>query len=220
MNKIKDLTNKKFGKLTVLKRVENDKNKRTQWLCKCECGKEKIIRGSSLTSGNTLSCGCLVGKPKKQELYGTRLYKIWANMKSRCFNPNTINFKNYGGRGITVCEDWLVFDGFKDWALKNDYNDRLQIDRIDNDKNYTPNNCRWVLPKINSSNKRNNLIFTYKNKTQCLKMWAEELNIDYILLYNRIIVRKWSFEKAILTPLIKNRRNHNAKYRQNKEYDS
>lgn len=213
MNNLRDLIGKKFGKLTIIKRVENDKNDRTQYLCKCDCGKEKIIRGSSITSGNTRSCGCLSGRKKTQELYNTRIYKIWSNIKSRCTNPNYKRFQDYGGRGISVCKDWNKFDNFKDWAMSNGYADNLTIDRIDNNGNYEPNNCRWVTQKINSHNKRNNLYFTHQNKTQCLKEWAEELNIDYILLYNRIIKRKWNFEKAIITPIMENRRNRNAKHR-------
>ncbi|MBR6551974.1 MAG: hypothetical protein IKT89_03940 [Clostridia bacterium] len=207
-----NLIGKIFGELTVIKRVENDKNNRTQWLCKCSCGREKIIRGSSLTSGNSKTCGCQSGKKKTQELYGSRLYRVWANIKSRCTNPNYPRFKDYGGRGIALCESWLIFENFKCWALSNGYTDKLTIDRIDNNGNYEPNNCRWVTQKINNTNKRNNLIFTYKNKSMCLKKWAEELNIDYILLYNRVLRRNWDFEKAITTPLMENRRNRNAKY--------
>jgi hypothetical protein len=212
------LTGKKFGKLTVLEKVENKKQEKTKWLCRCDCGKTKIIRGSSLTSGNTKSCGCYAKELVKtnfstHNLAKHPLYKIWANMKSRCENHKNINFSNYGGRGIKVCEEWQEFKPFYDWAISNGYEKKLNIDRINNDGNYEPKNCRWVSPKVNSSNKRNNINFTYKNKTLCLKEWAEELNLDYILLYNRIIKRKWNFEKAIKTPIMENRRNKNAKHR-------
>lgn len=116
--------------------------------------------------------------------------------------------------GITICNEWIEsFENFSKWALNNGYADSLAIDRINNNENYEPSNCRWVSNKINSLNKRNNLIFEYQNKKQCLKMWAEELNIDYVLLYNRIVRRKWTFEKAISTPIMTNRRNRNAKHR-------
>lgn len=210
MNKLKDLTGQKFEKLTVIKRVENDKNNRVQYLCKCECGSIKIIRGSSLTSGNTKSCGCNFGRKKTQSFYGTRLYRIWANIKSRCTNPKYIRFEDYGGRGINICDEWKEFNNFKDWSLKHNYSDALQIDRINNNGNYGPSNCHWVKPFENSRNKRNNLFFTYKDTTLCLKDWALKLNIDYILLYNRIVIRKWSFEKAINTPIMTNRRKKSA----------
>lgn len=154
MNNLKNLIGQRFGKLTVIKRVGNDKNNRVQYLCKCECGSTKIIRGSSLTSGNTKSCGCNFGRKKTQSFYGTRLYRIWANIKSRCTNPKYIRFEDYGGRGINICDEWKEFNNFKDWALK--------------------------------------------------------LNIDYILLYNRIVIRKWSFEKAINTPIMTNGRKKSA----------
>lgn len=217
MGKLKDLTGQKFGKLTVIERTKNQ-GKHTVWVCKCECGNIKIIRGSSLTSKNTLSCGCLV-KDKVKKMFtkhnnsNTRLYKIWANIKSRCLNPKVNNYCNYGGRGIKICEEWLLYENFYKWANCNNYSDILQIDRIDVNGNYEPNNCRWVTPKEQSNNKRNNLIFEYKNKSQTLKKWAEDLKIDYMLLYNRIIRNKWTFEKAITVPIMENRRNRNAKHR-------
>ena len=219
MRKLHNLTGQKFGELTVIQRAENDIKGRTQWLCQCDCGKQKIIRGSSLTSGNTKSCGCLsIEKLKKMsithKMAKTRLYKIWANIKTRCLNPKYSRFCDYGGRGIKVCNEWKNnFKAFYDWAIANGYKEDLTIDRINVNGNYEPENCRWVTPKINSSNKRNNFIFKYNNKEQCLKSWAEELNIDYILLYNRIIKRKWNFEKAIKTPIMTNRRNRYAKHR-------
>lgn len=207
----KDLTGKKFNKLLVLERVENDKKGRVMYKCKCDCGNFKIIRSSSIISGNTKSCGCAKGRKNNNPYYGTRLYSIWSNMKNRCMNPKYKKFNDYGGRGINVCNKWLKFEYFKNWALSNGYADNLQIDRIDNNKGYNPNNCRFITPKLNSSNKRNNLIYEYNNQIKTLKQWSESLNIDYLLLYNRIILRNWSFEKAITTPKIENRRNKNAK---------
>lgn len=204
------LTGQKFGLLTVLKRAENDKNNRIQYLCKCECGNIKVIRGSSLTSGNTKSCGCGSGRKKTQPFYGTRLYRIWANIKTRCTNPKYKRFIDYGGRGIKVCQEWENFDNFKNWALEHNYSNNLQIDRINNNGNYEPHNCRWVEPFKNSRNKRNNLVFSYKGENLCLKEWAIKLNIDYMLLYCRIVTRKWSFEKAINTPIMTNRRKKSA----------
>ena len=148
----------------------------------------------------------------KEKLYKTRLYEIWRNIKTRCYNKKYKRYYDYGGRGITLCDKWLNnFKTFYDWSIQNGYTDKLTIDRINNNGNYCPENCRWVTPKTNSANRRNNLNFKYNGKEQCLKIWAEELNIDYFLLYSRIIRRKWDFEKAIKTPIMENMRNRNAK---------
>lgn len=114
------------------------------------------MQANNLASGNTQSCGCyhaenLTGmfKPNKN-----RLYNSWRAMKARCFNPNNNRYHLYGGRGITVCDEWLTFEGFRAWSLSNGYADDLTIDRIDPDGNYTPNNCRWLHPYKQSSNRR------------------------------------------------------------------
>lgn len=217
MGKLKDLTGQRFGKLTVIERAEND-GKRTQWLCKCDCGKIFAVWSSALISGNTKSCGCAIIEINKKNFSThnqsyTRLYRIWANIKTRCTNDKYNRFCDYGGRGITICNEWLEFENFYNWAMSNGYNNTLTIERVNNNANYEPSNCIWTTMAEQSTNKRSNLLFTYKNKTLCLKQWAKELNIDYILLYNRIVKRKWSFDKAITTPLMKNRRNKNAKHR-------
>lgn len=139
--------------------------------------------------------------------YQTRIYRIWSNMKNRCNNKNYRRYNDYGGRGITVCNEWLKFDGFLDWALSNGYSDELTIDRIDNNGNYCPSNCRFVSPKKNSNNKRTNLYFIKDGETHTLKEWSEILGIDYILLYCRIRKRNWSFEKAISVPIQEKYRN-------------
>lgn len=210
----KDLTGKIFDRLTVIKRVENDKSNRTMWLCKCSCGKEIIVRGSSLTSGNSKSCGCYRDELLKTSYIThnqskTRLYKIWAGIKSRCTNPKSTRFENYGGRGITFYKEWENFESFYEWAVNNDYEDNLTIERIDNNGNYEPSNCRWVDYYEQSHNKRNNVYFTYKNETHCLREWANILNIKPMTLYNRY--RKgWSVERMLSTPVLKNYRNKRA----------
>lgn len=138
------------------------------WNCECECGNKTIVRASSLLTGDTKSCGCLRNETLLHETHGmsdTRLYRIWNGMKDRCYNKNAPEYDNYGGRGITVCKEWLDdFMNFYNWAMANGYRDDLTIDRKDNDKDYCPENCRWATYKMQSNNKRNNLYVLYNGK--------------------------------------------------------
>ena len=145
MTKFIDLTGKKFGNLIVLKKTRNEKN-RILWLCRCSCGKENFVSSNDLKSCHTKSCGCLKGKTrtelnKKHGLTGTRIYRIWQCMKTRCFNKRREDYKAYGGRGITVCDEWKDnFESFYDWSFKNGYSDNLTLDRIDVNGNYCTEN--------------------------------------------------------------------------------
>lgn len=153
-----DLTGQKFGRLTVVERVEN-KRRRSQWLCKCDCGNEVKVSSSGLRSGNTKSCSCLQkdlarDRLKTHGMSSNRIYNIWYGVIYRCENSNFINFDKYGGRGITVCDNWKKsFDNFYDWAVENGYDDSLEIDREDNDGNYCPENCRFVTHSLNQVNR-------------------------------------------------------------------
>ncbi len=198
-----DLTGQKYGRLTVLKRAPNDSHGTAQWLCRCDCGNLKTVRGVNLRSGNTKSCGCLNKElaSKRMTTHGmcdSRLHNIWGNMKERCQNPNVLAFKNYGDRGITVCDEWQIFEPFYEWAMSHGYREGLQIDRIDNDKGYSPDNCRWVTSKQNTNNCRSNKVIEYRGEIHTLSEWSEILKINYKTLCGRLY-SGWSIERAFTT---------------------
>ena len=138
-----------------------------------------------------------------------RLNKIFENMKQRCYNQNHIDYKNYGGRGIYLCDEWNNREkigtsskgwiAFKEWALLHGYTDELFIDRIDNNKGYSPENCRWVTMKVQQNNKQNSRLITYKGKTQTLAQWCNELGLNYRRIQSRLNLHHWSIEKALET---------------------
>lgn len=213
MSKIKDLTGQHYGRLTVLDYAGSDKRGKATWRCTCECGNTATVDGYDLRHGHTTSCGCLrreimreIGKrsgegkhPATHGMAGTRLYNVWIKMKGRCSNPNSDNYKHYGGRGITVCTEWVnSFETFRDWALANGYRDDLTIDRIDNDGPYCPDNCRWVSMTHQANNRRSNRCITFNGKTQTTRQWADELGIPYEVLRRRFD-KGWSAERALTT---------------------
>lgn len=208
-NKFVDLTGQKFGRLTVLSRYEENNRRYAQWLCKCDCGNTKIVRTDLLKSGGVRSCGCIareIHSKRCRELglsrathnkSNTRLYKIYSNMKDRCNRVNCPAYKDYGARGIKVCNEWENdFNKFYEWSINNGYNDKLTIDRMDNNKGYSPDNCRWVDRKTQCLNTRYNIYITYNNETKTLKEWTDELGLSYSKTWRRLH-RGWSFERAI-----------------------
>lgn len=187
----KDLTGQKFGRLTVIKRADNNKNGSTRWLCKCDCGNEKIVEGGHLRSNKIKSCGCLLTDIliKRNYTHGmtnTRLFHIWQGIKIRCYNKNFEHYKYYGGRGITMYAEWENdFMSFYDWAMENGYKENLTIDRIDVNGNYCPKNCRWVTQKEQNRNTRKNRLITFNGETHCIGEWAEITGINKSTLCTR-----------------------------------
>jgi hypothetical protein len=198
-----ELTGQRFGRLTALTYQGNK-----YWQCHCDCGAEKAVLGENLRTGMIRSCGCLRseitaarstthGQARTQK---SRLYAIWTGMKSRCRNPNRERFRNYGGRGVVIYPEWLDFTPFRDWACANGYVDNLTIDRIDNDGNYEPGNCRWIPMAAQQRNSRRNHLLTFEGKTLPLVEWAETRGLSRYTLSTRL-ARHWPVEKALTQPV-------------------
>ena len=196
MSALKDLTGQRFGRLVVLRRDQNDRNGKATWRCQCDCGKEVVVVGANLRTGDTKSCGCMhyefIRNLNVTHGYSkTRLYKVWAHMKERCYNPSNKNYDRYGMRGITICDEWLQdFLKFREWAMANGYDEsapkgQCTIDRIDNNKGYSPDNCRWVDMKTQLSNYSKNIYVEIDGKKQTLRQWADEVGLPYMTIVGR-----------------------------------
>lgn len=193
----------KYGRWTVVARDQDD-SKRV--ICHCECGSAKTVNKYELMSGRTNSCGCINVEITRERstthgMNGTRLYYIWMSMKARCSRKNNNDYKNYGARGIRVCDNWLRFIPFKEWALSNGYSDNLTIDRIDSNKCYEPNNCRWATNLKQQNNKRNNITMTYMGKTKTMSEWARYIGLPYRVIKDRRYLG-WSDSKILQTKYI------------------
>lgn len=210
-----DLTGQRFGRLTVIERSFSKPKGKTWFKCRCDCGNVVNVWSVYLRNGTTKSCGCLnrelaSTRLKAQKLEAgcdgrseTRLYKVWRGMISRCSNPNTHYYEGYGGRGIIVCTEWAEsFEAFREWALSHGYADNLTIDRIDNNGNYSPENCRWVTMKVQANNMRSTHLITYRGKTLSVSQWASELKISRATIVSRLR-NGWSDALALSTPVDK-----------------
>ncbi len=212
-----DLTGKTFGRLTVigLSDLKNDKNRSRLWICKCECGNTVVKDTIHLKNGHAKSCGCLKAEHEeyfKKNLAGQvthnmsreRIFRIWSAMIKRCEDPNCKAYDNYGGRGISVCDEWKDLNKFKEWAINNGYQSNLSIDRIDTNGNYSPENCRWADAKTQGNNKRNNVIITYNGVTHTLSEWSSITGIKQGTIRNRLH-SGWSVDDILNTPVITGR---------------
>lgn len=192
MTRVKDLTGMRFGRLVVVELIGKTANGKYQWKCKCDCGNYTIVKGNSLTTGHTKSCGCLEKETKREvnTIHGLRrcpLYKVWLNMKDRCHNPNNSHFKYYGGKGIAVCSEWKEdFKLFYDWMINNGYEKGMSIDRIDNSLEYSPDNCRIVPFNKQSSNRTTNYAIMYEGIPYTVAELSKLLNVKSSTLYSRL----------------------------------
>lgn len=221
-----DLIGQTFGRLKVIGKGGKDKRGATLWLCECSCKKLTTALAYQLRSGSKKSCGCLqkeIGKINftKHGECGSKLHRLWKGMKTRCNNPNHRQYKDYGGRGIKVCEDWEDnFTSFRDFMLSIGYDATLPtgeqtIERIDVNGNYEPDNCKLITKREQNFNKRCNHKATYKGVTKTLVEFAEEYNLDVENLYNRINNYGYTIEEAIEKPVRKFRRKNAPKYEVN-----
>lgn len=209
MPKFIDLTGRKFGRLTVIECAGKNKHNQYQWLCECDCEKHtrKVVSGGNLKQGYVRSCGCLIENcytsNLKHGLSRSRINITYKHMKDRCLNPNSQYFSDYGGRGITVCEEWLGEEGFSKflkWANENGYADDLTLDRIDVNGNYEPSNCRWTTVSVQNNNKRNNHYLTIDGVTKTIKQWCEIYGICQHTFYYRVRKLKMNEIDAMTTP--------------------
>lgn len=218
MGKLIDLTGHRFGRLVVVERVGRTKSGYILWLCQCDCGNTHTVESRNLNCGSVRSCGCLQyetqlsnrkdntkhGLSNKEALYGT-----WKNMKRRCYSPNDKRAKFYSGKGVIVCDEWRNdYSAFRNWALANGYKEGLTIDRIDNNGNYCPENCRWATAKIQANNQSRNRLLTYNGETLTMSEWADKLGITYGTINHRV-QRGWSMARIVSTP---QRRHINGHY--------
>lgn len=208
MPKALDLTGERYGNLTVIKRVANSTNGHSNWLCRCDCGNYTVVHSGHLREKNgTKTCGCLLKKAGertyKHGKRNTRLYCIWAGIKERVLNTQNENYPLYGGRGITICQEWLGdFQAFYDWSMANGYDENAKrvectLDRIDVNGNYEPSNCRWVDMKKQSRNRRNTIYVDCFGKKIPLSEACENHGLNYSKMKARIRRGK-TFEESIV----------------------
>ena len=202
-----DYEGKRFGSWEVLRYVGRIGNHEF-CECRCDCGTIRNVRTTQLISGRSKSCGCvpraqgrLTRKSKSHFDSTDRLYRIWAGVKQRCLNPHNKGYPNYGGRGITLCNEWMNYEPFMDWALSHGYDKSLSIDRIDVNGNYEPSNCKWSTKQEQNRNRQYRFLVTYHGETKPLYEWTDILGKDYKKMYNRLKYQGFSAERAFEEPI-------------------
>lgn len=208
-----NLIGRRFDRLTVISQADDyiypNGKRRTRWVCKCDCGKVISAEQYSLKRGRIKSCGCLnIDMIKARSIrHGgrhERLYGVWINMKTRCHNPNSNSYSDYGGRGIAICDEWdNSYSNFRAWALSNGYDENADnfactLDRIDPNGDYCPENCRWVNAVKQANNRRNTIMIEFNNQLHSLSEWADIIGVKYHTLFARIYKLGWSLEKALV----------------------
>lgn len=197
--KLIDITGQRFGRLTVIRQDGNSKNGSAQWLCICDCGNVKTIRGCNLRFGQTQSCGCYQKEQAKRfgNVYKPthghsreRLYRVWKSMLHRCNSIHSSSYDNYGARGIKVCDEWKDYETFKEWAINHGYAEKLSIDRINVNGNYCPENCKFSSMKEQANNKRSNHFIEIDGVTKTIAQWAEYSGLPQSTIYQRVKVGK------------------------------
>ena len=210
MPKLHDRTNERYGRWLVVKPMgfsREERPRRSLWLCRCDCGTERVLNSQTLQDNASLSCGCLhkervSASSKTHGLSRTRLYKQWTAMKQRCENPKDRGFQLYGGRGIAVCKEWSEsFEAFAKYVGEKP--EGMSLDRIDNNRGYEPGNVRWASCSQQLANTRRTVTLTYRGETMCLRDWSNRLGIAYMTLFQRIVHRKMPVDLAFETPVNK-----------------
>lgn len=205
MSVCKNLVGLRFGKLSVLKKLGKDRHGEMRWLCICDCGSEYESTSNRLTSGQTTCCrDCMIKKigdsNRKHGATPKKLFYAYTNMKTRCYNKNYSLYHRYGGRGIQVCEEWRKsFKSFREWALKNGWSEELSLDRINNDGNYEPSNCKWSTCVEQSNNRRTSRMITYNGITDTMANWARNTGIPYYVIQRRLYLN-WDAERIFSEP--------------------
>ena len=204
MPRIKNITNEIFGRLTAISLCKNRSSGGSAlWLCKCDCGNRTIVNASSLRNGRTRSCGCLkseelVNRMTTHGKVGSKIHQCWKDMKQRCLNEKNHAYKDYGGRGILIGDEWLDFQLF--YNDMGDVPKGMFIDRIDNDKGYYKENCRWATKETQANNTRRNKHITHNGKMLSYAQWDKSLGGSNGLIKCRIEELGWTEEKAVTTP--------------------
>lgn len=218
--RFQDLTGQHYNKLTVIEYVGKNRRGQSMWLCRCDCGNFTTVSSANMKAGSTKSCGCHRSQSSSERLRKritthnlstTSLYSKYDNIKQRCYNVTNKDYKYYGARDIKMCDEWRNnFKVFYDWSMANGYADDLTIDRIDNDSDYCPENCRWVTRAIQAKNRRTTKLLTYNGKTQTVTDWAHELGIPPTTLFGRINQNRPIEEIMFKGKLKSTRRNKNG----------
>lgn len=199
-----DITDKRFGKLLVIKQSDQrNSSNDILWECICDCGNKKSITSGSLRHGSSKSCGCMQGRPTHGDS-GTRIRAIWNNMMRRCYNESDRQYHRYGGRGIKVCIEWKDYFKFKEWAYANGYRNDLTIERINVNKGYNPKNCKWATHKEQNNNRSTNRFVTIDGIRKTLSQWSEVYGISQFRIKRRLDPG-WIARDAVSTPINKDK---------------